>query len=172
MTLIKRYSNRKLYDVEKSQYVNLDAIAEMVRRGDDVQVVDYATGADLTAVTLTQVIFEQEKKLGSLLPQAILTRLLRTSNSAIQSLRGGVSAFIDPLQFVDDEIRRRMNLLIDEGIMKADEGKKLAEALTATQMRPAPLPQQSTTAPKNDLDSLRQQVEQLEAELNRLQSKQ
>jgi polyhydroxyalkanoate synthesis repressor PhaR len=169
MTMIKRYSNRKLYDVEKSQYVNLDAIAEMVRRGDEVQVVDYATGADLTAVTLTQVIFEQEKRLGSLLPQAILTRLLRTSSSAIQSLRGGVSVFIEPLQFVDDEIRRRLNVLIGEGVLKADEGGKLAETLTAARMRPA-TPPPPPAAPTEDLDSLRKQVDQLEAELSRLQA--
>jgi polyhydroxyalkanoate synthesis repressor PhaR len=171
MPLIKRYSNRKLYDVEKSQYVNLDAIAEMVRRGDEVKVVDYATGADLTAVTLTQVIFEQEKKLGSLLPQAILTRLLRTGNSAIQTLRGGVNAFIDPLQFVDEEIRRRLRQLEDEGIIKADEGGKLAETLTASRMRPTPpvpLTEQSTAL--EDVDTLRHQVEELEAELGRLQA--
>ena len=104
MPLIKRYSNRKLYDVDASRYITLDDIAEMVRQGVEIKVVDYASGADLTPLTLTQVIFEQEKKLGGLLPQAILTRLLRAGNSTLQTLRGGMVALLDPLLYVEDEI--------------------------------------------------------------------
>ena len=61
MPIIKRYPNRKLYDTAAKQYVSLDGIAAMIRRGDEVQVVDHATGEDLTTLTLTQIIVEQEK---------------------------------------------------------------------------------------------------------------
>ncbi len=62
MPVIKRYPNRKLYDTAAKQYVSLDGIAELIRGGADVQVVDYTTGEDLTALILMQVIVEQEKK--------------------------------------------------------------------------------------------------------------
>ena len=52
--LIKKYGNRRLYDTAESRYVNPDELAGLVRRGNDVQVVDAKTGHDLTRVTLTQ----------------------------------------------------------------------------------------------------------------------
>ncbi|MGD8806379.1 MAG: polyhydroxyalkanoate synthesis regulator DNA-binding domain-containing protein, partial [Chloroflexota bacterium] len=61
MILIKRYPNRKLYNTEAKQYVTLEGIAELIRQGQEVQITDHQTGEDLTAVTLTQIIFEQEK---------------------------------------------------------------------------------------------------------------
>ena len=68
MTMIKRYPNRKLYDTEAKQYITLSGIAELIRQGGDIQVSDYATGEDLTALTLSQIIFEQEKKQSGFLP--------------------------------------------------------------------------------------------------------
>ena len=62
MRTIKRYSNRKLYDTTERHYVTLADVAGFVRKGDDIKVTDYVTGADLTAQTLAQIIFEEEKK--------------------------------------------------------------------------------------------------------------
>ena len=53
MTIIKRYPNRKLYNTETKKYITLNGISELIRAGDDVQIVDYTTDEDLTAVTLT-----------------------------------------------------------------------------------------------------------------------
>ncbi len=170
MPLIKRYSNRKLYNVDASSYVTLDDIAEMVRRGDEVKVVDYATGADQTAVTLTQVIFEQEKKLGGLLPQAFLTRLLRVGNTTLQTIRGGVTVLLDPVQYADEEIRRRVKVLVDEGTFNPEQGQHLVDLLTAPRMRPAPPPPAAAEPGSSaELDLLRSQVDQLERELEKLQ---
>jgi polyhydroxyalkanoate synthesis repressor PhaR len=171
MPTIKRYANRKLYDVDASRYVTLDDLAEMVRREEEVKVVDYATGADLTALTLTQVIFEQEKKLGGLLPQAILTRLLRVGNTTIQNLRGGVNAFLDPVLYVEEEVRRRLSLLVEEGTLLAEEARRMSELLLAVRMRPAPpSPPADNTAPA-EVEDLRDQVSRLERELEKLQSR-
>ena len=64
MIVIKRYPNRKLYNTEAKQYVTLDGIAQLIREREEIQILDHATGEDLTAVTLTQIIVEQEKKEG------------------------------------------------------------------------------------------------------------
>ena len=60
--VIKRYSNRKLYDTKDSRYVTLLQIAEMVRTGEEVQIIDNNTKEDLTEVTLAQIIYEEQKQ--------------------------------------------------------------------------------------------------------------
>ena len=59
--VIKRYANRKLYDTRDSKYVTLDRIAELVRNGEEVKVVDNRTKRDLTKVTLAQIIYEEQR---------------------------------------------------------------------------------------------------------------
>lgn len=59
--VIKRYANRKLYDTRSSRYVTLPQIAELVRAGEDVQIIDNRTKENLTGITLAQIIYESEK---------------------------------------------------------------------------------------------------------------
>jgi len=59
--VIKRYANRKLYDTRDSRYITLDRIAELVRNGEDVKVLDNKSQKDLTKVTLAQIIYEEQK---------------------------------------------------------------------------------------------------------------
>jgi polyhydroxyalkanoate synthesis repressor PhaR len=59
--VIKRYANRKLYDTRDSRYVTLDRIAELVRNGEEVKVVDNRSKNDLTKITLAQIIYEEQK---------------------------------------------------------------------------------------------------------------
>jgi polyhydroxyalkanoate synthesis repressor PhaR len=60
--LIKKYANRKLYDTRTSRYITLDGIAQLVREGHEIKVVDRDNGQDLTQVTLSQIVLEEEKK--------------------------------------------------------------------------------------------------------------
>ncbi len=62
MRIIRRYSNRKLYDSQESHYVTLQQLAALVRAGEEIQVVNKSTLQDLTAATLAQIIFEEEKR--------------------------------------------------------------------------------------------------------------
>jgi polyhydroxyalkanoate synthesis repressor PhaR len=59
--VIKRYANRKLYDTQDSKYVTLDRIAELVRNGEEVKVLDNKSQKDMTKVTLAQIIYEEQK---------------------------------------------------------------------------------------------------------------
>jgi polyhydroxyalkanoate synthesis repressor PhaR len=82
--VIKRYANRKLYDTQRSRYVTLDQISEMIRDGEDVQIVDNNTKEDLTSVTLAQIIFEEEKKQKSFLPLQAMRHLIQSGGESIQ----------------------------------------------------------------------------------------
>ncbi len=88
--IIKRYQNRKLYDTQQSCYVTLDDIAKMIRNTEEVMVVDNKTKRDITAATLTQIIFEAEKKSGSYAP-------LYTLREVIQNQDGSISAYLAKL---------------------------------------------------------------------------
>lgn len=60
--LIKKYANRKLYDTHASRYITLDGIAELVRQGHEIKVVDRDDGRDLTQLTLSQIVLSEEKR--------------------------------------------------------------------------------------------------------------
>jgi polyhydroxyalkanoate synthesis repressor PhaR len=95
--IIKRYTNRKLYDTVESRYVTLDEIAEMVKAGAEVQIVDNRTKEDLTTVTLAQIIFEEEKKT-SKMPLAMLREIIRTGGARLQT-------------FIADEVNPRIGAI-------------------------------------------------------------
>jgi polyhydroxyalkanoate synthesis repressor PhaR len=76
MRLIRRYSNRKLYDTQESHYVTLQALAALIRAGEEFEVVDHATSRNLTTATLAQIIFEEEKR-GPRLSVADLRRIIQ-----------------------------------------------------------------------------------------------
>ena len=109
--IIKRYSNRKLYDTTHSRYVTLDQIGELVRSGEEVKIIDNSSKEDLTSVTLAQIIFEEEKRKKSFLPLGTLKSILQSSGEQIQefarSIKEGAAERIkhirqkDPLK--DDE---------------------------------------------------------------------
>lgn len=80
--VIKRYANRKLYDTERSCYVTLEEISSMIKRGEEVRVVDNKSGEDLSAVTLAQIIFEEEKK-KSKMPLSFLRNIIQSSSETI-----------------------------------------------------------------------------------------
>jgi len=102
--VIKRYSNRKLYDTRNSSYVTLLNIAEMVRAGEDVQIIDNATKEDKTDVTLALIISEELKAKPRAIPLATLKALIRhRGGKLISQLREGPIGKLMPKDGVDDE---------------------------------------------------------------------
>ena len=80
--VIKRYTNRKLYDTVESRYVTLDEIAQMIKGGAEVKIIDNRSKEDLTSVTLAQIIFEEEKK-RSQMPLGVLREIIRNGGEAV-----------------------------------------------------------------------------------------
>jgi polyhydroxyalkanoate synthesis repressor PhaR len=87
MRLIKRYPNRKLYDTHAKQYITLDRIADLIRDGQELQVIDHASGEDITALTLSQIIFEQEKQQSGFLPHTLLANLIRVGGDQLNAFQ-------------------------------------------------------------------------------------
>lgn len=102
--VIKRYSNRKLYDTKDSRYVTLLQIAEMVRTGEDVQIIDNTSKEDLTEVTLAQIIYEEQKAHARSVPLQTLRELIHTRTEKVLSdLREGPIGRLIPGTKGDEE---------------------------------------------------------------------
>jgi len=129
MPVIKRYANRKLYDTENKKYITLDALAKLIRLGEEVQVIDNVAGEDLTAVTLTQIIMEQEKKEGDFLPRSVLAALIQSGGKSLSAIREKLTSPLDLLRQVDSEIDDRIQSLIEREEMAEETGKKLRAQL-------------------------------------------
>src|SRR5687767_5715812 len=75
--IIKRYSNRKMYDQQNSRYVTLDELKQLIRDGTEVRVEDAESGEDLTSLTLTQILLETERTHQTAVPSNLLHQLIK-----------------------------------------------------------------------------------------------
>jgi polyhydroxyalkanoate synthesis repressor PhaR len=82
--IIKKYGNRRLYNTAESRYVNLDEVAQMIRDGLDVQVVDANTNEDLTRLILAQIIVENAKAPEATFPLDMLRQMVMASGQLTQ----------------------------------------------------------------------------------------
>ncbi|MBL6606182.1 MAG: polyhydroxyalkanoate synthesis repressor PhaR [Alphaproteobacteria bacterium] len=86
MITIKKYANRRLYNVNTSCYITLSQLSEMVRKGQKIQVLDAKSGQDLTRPTLVQVILEIEQEGRQMLPVDVLSQIIAAYKSPIEPL--------------------------------------------------------------------------------------
>jgi polyhydroxyalkanoate synthesis repressor PhaR len=177
--IIKRYTNRKLYDTVESRYVTLDEIAEMIKQGAEVKIVDNRTKDDLTSVTLAQIIFEEEKKKNQM-PLSVLREIIRRPGDALSgfiqkevsprvaSIREEAETRLDRLlrreegggELKDDLLRAGQRTIEDWQRRADDRVKALVESVTGN------LP-----ALGSDLGQLSRRLEELERRLDALEKK-
>ncbi|MHB8417469.1 MAG: polyhydroxyalkanoate synthesis regulator DNA-binding domain-containing protein [Myxococcales bacterium] len=123
--IIKRYTNRKLYDTVESRYVTLDEIGEMIKRGVEVRIVDNKSKDDLTSVTLAQIIFEEEKK-KSRMPLGMLRDIIRSGGERLE-------------EFIQKEVTPRVSSLREGAeaglkLLKRESAERPRELFGATQV--------------------------------------
>jgi polyhydroxyalkanoate synthesis repressor PhaR len=82
--VIKRYANRKLYDMSESRYITHEEIAHLLRGGEEVRIIDNRTQEDLTSTTLTQILLEEERRIKRPLPIDTLRNFFQTGGDFIQ----------------------------------------------------------------------------------------
>lgn len=105
--VIKRYQNRKLYDTDASCYVTLDEIAEMIQQGEDVSVVDNRNQKDITAATLTQIIFEKQKRSESPVPITTLRYIIQQGDGSFSSYlsKQGDGSQLDVIRQLETQVK-------------------------------------------------------------------
>lgn len=132
MRTIKRYSNRKLYDTEDKRYITLEQIAQLVRDGVDIRVIENQTGEDLTTVTLSQILLEQEKRKEGRLPKSFFMNLIqRSSTTVVDFMRKNVLNYFDHgfLSGDEDAIDKSVDKLVEAGEIPQDEASALKDEI-------------------------------------------
>jgi polyhydroxyalkanoate synthesis repressor PhaR len=126
---IKRYRNRKLYNTQTKHYITLEEIESLIKRQVDIKIIDNTSGRDITAATLSQIIFELGKKRSSFLPINLLVSLVQTGGSRLEEIRHKVFESLNLSHHYDVEIERRVNILIERGDLTQEEGTLMLNKL-------------------------------------------
>ena len=182
--VIKKYANRRLYNTQKSAYVTLEDLSEMVRAGTDFVVRDAKSGEDITRSVLTQIIFEEESKGQNMLPANFLRQLIRLYDDTLQGLVPGyLEASMETFLRNQERLRDQMT-----SAFGANPAMANFEALTRTNMEiyenamrmfspfagGADKAEGSPAKPAKDsgkdpeLDALKEQLQQMQDQLSRL----
>lgn len=108
---IKKYPNRRFYDVSRSRHVTLTDLHELVRAGNEIAVTDTATGADITNVVLAQIILEHDPPKLDLFPASLLHQAIQANEQMVrgfieQYFSRAMDAFVKSRQQFDDYLRR------------------------------------------------------------------
>ena len=159
--VIKRYSNRKLYDTQESRYVTLDELEELIRAGKEISVVDVSNGEDLTSVTLAQIILEKERTHRTALPTAFLHQLIKHGEAwqdfVQKSFRSSLDSIITS-QRESDRVFREWSARAGWSVPLAPEGEA----------RPKPeKPNEAENNLKDEVAQLRDQLRALEERLEK-----
>lgn len=123
--VIKRYRNRKLYNTQSKRYITLEEIEQLIHQNEDIRVIENDTGNDITATTLSQIIFELEKNQTGVLPVNLLFSLAQSGGKRFDELRRNVFTSLNFTHHFDTELERRINLLVTSGELTQDEGNEL-----------------------------------------------
>ncbi len=113
--ILKKYSNRRLYDTEQSAYVTLSQVAELIKQGRQVEVIDAETKTDVTALTLTQIVLEEAKKKATLMPLSLLYLIIRYGETALSEfldkyLEQTFKNYLTYKAAMDDQFKRWLDL--------------------------------------------------------------
>ncbi|MHA1544895.1 MAG: polyhydroxyalkanoate synthesis repressor PhaR [Alphaproteobacteria bacterium] len=183
---IKKYANRRLYNTATSSYVTLEDLADMVKDGVDFTVADAKTGEDITRLVLTQIIFEQEGKGDFLLPVGFLRQLIGFYGNSLQTLvpsflevsleqlageqeklRGGITEMFgaNPVATFEEQARRNLDLFTQSMSMFTPFGDASPDKDAKREQN---APQKTDPAAQDDVAALRQQLADMQAQLNKL----
>ena len=186
--VIKKYANRRLYDTSTSQYVTLDYLRDLVKKGTQFQVIDAKSGEDLTRGVLAQIIFEEESRGANLLPVDFLRQLIGFYGDSLQSVVPGylqmsmnsfaqqqeefrdrmTEAMTSPqasMAMIEEQTRRNMEMFGQAMRMfspfTATAGASPAAGETAPAAQPADKDGDDVAAMREELDAMRAKLDQL-----------
>lgn len=118
--IIRKYPNRRLYDTARGEFINIDAIRQLVLDGEDFAVIDSKTKQDITRGTLLQIIVEAEESGEPLLSTRVLKQMIRFYGHVMQSAFGRyLERSLDQFLAQQDEFQRQFDKLLDAGPMGA-----------------------------------------------------
>jgi len=126
MHLIKKYANRKLYDTTDKRYLTMDHLAELIKSGEEVSILDNETGDDLTSSIVSQLLAREDAGTDKAVPSQVLMQLLRKGRGTLFGYgKKYVSLWQSALTMSRDEIEKLVNSLVNDKEISESEGKNL-----------------------------------------------
>lgn len=115
---LKKYANRRLYDIDKSSYVTLNQVADDIKQGRQVEVIDVKTKEDVTAFILTQIVLEQAKNKNILLPIPLLHLIIQYGDNILgeffeEHLQQMIQAYMVHKRAVDKQFKNWLDMGLD-----------------------------------------------------------
>lgn len=180
--VIKRYRNRKLYNTLTKRYITLEEIEELIKQQVEVEVIDVVSGRDITAATLSQIIFEIEKSHSGFLPVGLLFSLVQSGGKRLDDIRQNIFQSLNLSHHYDVEIEKRINTLIDSGIYNEKDGKLILDRLLSAgsgnkellediETRLTDFFRQHKLPTRNDLQTLAQKIDALSKQVDNIYDK-
>lgn len=183
--VIKKYANRRLYNTQKSAYVTLENLAEMVRNEVDFVVRDAKSGEDITRSVLTQIIFEEEAKGHTMLPANFLRQLIRLYGDTLQGvvpgyLEASMETFLRNQERLREHVTQALGAnpamanfeaLTRSNMELYENAMRMFTPFSARTERPAPeaeAPKKGGTPKDVELEELKTQLKTMQDQLSRL----
>ena len=187
--VIKKYANRRLYNTASSSYVTLEHLSEMVKQNIDFVVYDAKTNEDITRSVLTQIIFEEESHQGqSLLPIQFLRQLIGFYGNSMQAfLPSYLELSLASFSQQQERMRSQFSALghtpgagvfdeqVRQNLALFDRAMKMFSPFAyAKPEEPPPAAPRAEPAPppaEDALVALRKQMEDMQAQIEKLAGK-
>jgi polyhydroxyalkanoate synthesis repressor PhaR len=116
--VIKKYANRRLYDTEKSSYVTLELLANTIKQGRPVEVIDAKTNENVTSFVLTQIILEEARNKTFLLPSPLLHLMIQYGQNVLEGffdkhLQLTIQSYLSYKSTVDDQFKKYLDMSLN-----------------------------------------------------------
>ena len=130
MHIIKKYANRKLYDTKEKQYLTMDRLAELIKSGEEVSILDNETGQDLTSAIVSQLLGRQKGNAEKAVPSSVLIQMLRKGSGTLFGYgKKYISLWQSAITMSRDEIEKLVNTLVKDKELSEFEGKNLKKEI-------------------------------------------
>jgi len=133
MKVLKRYSNRRLYDADSSKTMTLEDVALLIKNGEEIKVIDNQTGEDLTARILGQTFLKVSMDQKNIeFSNFLMTALIREVTGNVSEFFARiVQSGIGAAALTAEKLQGIIQAMIEQGDLKlAEKDSYLDELLS------------------------------------------
>ncbi len=178
--VIKKYSNRRLYDTKHKKYVTLDEIASLIREGNEVKVIDTQTGEDISKLILIQVVLESEKNKQDILPVSFLHMLIKYGNKIARDfIENSFLMMFQPYLSFQDSLKKNVRMWKETGLMPpglempfSSGGQDVSSEREYDYEAPPGPETDEMNRSSSELEALRQKIKELDTKIKNLDKNQ
>lgn len=130
MYLIKKYANRKLYDTVEKKYITIKQIAEIIKSGKDVSIIDNESSEDLTCAIVSGLMGKYSGEADQRLSSSLLIELFRKGSGVLNDYaKKYLSIWQNSFGLAEDELDNMLKCLVKKHEISKTEVNGLKQDL-------------------------------------------